>query len=128
MSFINRLFGIPDMSDYAEDEVKLQLDQDFTLFETNSAGYIGGLLNLYHASGPNEIEVKVWLNFRDLDNTNVISPYLYLAPSIQHKVVEGEPHVPLWDIPEVYAPYGGRVDVKQTSGIAVKMNYYIYRR
>lgn len=125
MGLFDRMVGLAEHKETSEDILKLVLDQEYTIFETPSTGYVGGLLNLAQIGGPNQLDIDIYLLMDDVEHPGNMNWFKYLHEKVEPNK---EHHVEIWDLPEVYAPHGARVVVKQVNGVALTMGYYVYRR
>ena len=100
------------------------------MFETKKAGTISGFINLAYVSGPNIVEVEILINtpvpsMLSQDNGR-FDYYRYEKYEIQR--VEGEQYSPIFYLDPVYAPYGGKVKIKLSSGLKTPYYFHIHRR
>lgn len=114
----------------SEGQLVLRPGDEAILLSTEESGYIGGFINLTHVAGPNEVEVSILLRTpipSDLEkDEGLMNEYLYEKYTISR--TEGEDFYPIFDIESVFAPYGGIIKMKLTSGLKSPFYFHLYRR
>lgn len=114
----------------SEGLVVLRPGDEAVLLETKDSGSMGGFINLTHIIGPNEVEVSILLRTpipSELEkDEGLMNEYLYEKYTISR--TEGEDFYPIFEIEPIFAPYGGVIKMKLTSGLKSPFYFHLYRR
>lgn len=106
---------------------KLKVGDEIVVLETTQPGVLGGMFNLVHVGGPNQVEV--FMDIRTPIPSTIKNEYAhfnYLRQLIKRE--QGKDFSPIMVLEEVYSEFGGRVVLKHTNGIDIPFYFDVYRR
>lgn len=107
--------------EHVEDNTIAAIGAIYTLFNTEYAGFIGGLVSLSGLSPGDAVEISAYARVPDREGG-------FREERFINKKIANPQADPLIQIPEYYAPFGGSIKFSQTEGLAKKFFFSMYRR
>lgn len=115
----------PQGWDITKQHLKLKLNQDMVLFETEKPGFVGGFINFSKLGGPGEATLDTDVHLEIPGGGGDMEWVKYRTLTLSGHSLKGQPCL---FITEFFAPFGARLTLKQTNGIDTSYYYYIYRK